>query len=43
MLEPDGAEAIAFDAALVAVQNGFLLRLKNRKFASDIEEFQRVE
>lgn len=43
VLEPEGDEAIAFDAAYVAVQSGFLLRLANRKYAADIEEFQRVE
>jgi len=43
VLEPDGAEEIAFDAAFVAVRNGFLLRLANKKFPADIEEFQRVE
>jgi hypothetical protein len=43
VLEPDGEEAIAFDAAFVAVPSGFLLRLANKKFAADVEEFQRVE
>ena len=42
-LEPEGDEAIAYNAALIAVQNGFLLRLQNQKFTSDIEEFRKVE
>lgn len=42
-LEPEGDEVNAFDAAFVAVQNGFLLRLANRRYTADIEEFQRVE
>ncbi|MBL8919391.1 MAG: hypothetical protein JNJ54_11055 [Myxococcaceae bacterium] len=42
-LEPEGATPIAFDAALVRVQSGFLLRLTNRQFSADTEEFQRVE
>ncbi len=43
VLEPEGADAIAYDASFVAVQNGFLLRLTNRKFTGDTEEFTRVE
>jgi hypothetical protein len=43
VLEPEGAEAITYDAAFIAVQHGFLLRLVNRKFSSDVEEFQQVE
>ncbi|MFT3707120.1 MAG: hypothetical protein QM817_05565 [Archangium sp.] len=43
VLDRDGAEKIEFNAAFVAVQNGFLLRLQNRKFTSDVEEFARVE
>lgn len=43
VLEPDGLEAIAFDASLIAVSGGFVLRLANRKFPADIEEFGRVE
>ncbi len=43
VLEPDGAEAITSDAAFIAVRHGFLLRLVNRKFSGDADEFQHVE
>jgi hypothetical protein len=43
VLDRDGDEKLEFNAALVAVQKGFLLRLQNRKFTSDVEEFARVE
>lgn len=42
-LRPEGAEPIDYDAFFVAVPNGFLLHLTNRRFAGDSEEFQRVE
>lgn len=42
-LEPEGSEAIGFNATLVAVQRGYLLRLQNKQFPADVEEFARTE
>lgn len=42
VLEPEGAEAKHFDAWYIAVQSGFLLKLRDQQFTSDTEEFQRV-
>ena len=41
--EPDGAEARSYDAWYIAVQNGFLLHLTDRKFTGDSEDFARAE
>lgn len=43
VLSPESGEATTYDAALVRVRSGFLLKLTNRKFSGDSEEFQRVE
>jgi hypothetical protein len=43
VLETDSGKTLTYDATLIAVQNGFLLRLANRQFSGDVEEFQRVE
>ena len=42
-LEPSGADAVRYNASFIAVQNGFLLRLQNQKFAGEVEDFTRVE
>lgn len=42
-LEPEGKEPVNYDAAMVAVKGGFMLRLRDRKFTSDVDVFSRVE
>lgn len=41
VLETESGKTLTYDASLIAVQNGFLLRLADRQFTADIEEFQR--
>ncbi|MFO0600177.1 MAG: hypothetical protein U0228_33015 [Myxococcaceae bacterium] len=42
-LEPEGRDTVVYDAALLAVKNGFMLRLQDRKFSGDIDVLAKVE
>ncbi|MBL8910288.1 MAG: hypothetical protein JNM17_06260 [Archangium sp.] len=42
-LEAEGGKVTGYNASLIAVQNGFLLRLQHKEFFRDVEDFRKVE